>query len=317
MSWTHSDFLDVSPDVEVDHRYLTDAEIAALPPGAYYKKKDRIARHRFAKFVLTSGDTELVCEAVDDRGYWRIEADELSRIARAAGIEQATAQEVLEALGLCGRVLAPDASLPDGVVRVPQSPEDIQSLYADYTDMHAQGHFDSDSPDLDRLELLTSWVADGVRTLDLGCNSGSFGVPLIARGCEVHGVDLSEQLVAAARARGVLAIRCWAEETPYEAGEFDAVICAELLEHALDPLKILREARRVLRADGLLIGSVPHADGPWGHEDMGHHPEHLWALEQNDLERMLQTCGFAPLEFRQQTHGTDVPIGLAFRATAV
>ena len=42
MSWTHSDFLDVSPDVEVDHRYLTDAEIAALPPGVYYKKKDRI-----------------------------------------------------------------------------------------------------------------------------------------------------------------------------------------------------------------------------------------------------------------------------------
>lgn len=315
--WSHSTFLDSAPNASIDHRYLAKDEIAGLAVGVYFKKKDRLTRHRFAKFELADSARQLIGEAVDDRGHWRMEADELARVGRAAGITQSDHERILEQLGLAGLVLPPNAGLPAGEVRPPESPDDIERLYADYTDMHAQGHFDADSPDLDRLQLLTSWVSAGTRILDLGCNSGAFGERLIPKGCEVHGVDLSGPLVAAACARGVVAIKCWAENTPYASGMFDAVICAELLEHALDPNAILREARRVMRNGGLLIGSIPHASGPWGHEDIGYHPEHLWALEQTDLERMLVESAFAPIEFRVLNHGMPGPVGLAFRAEAV
>jgi hypothetical protein len=69
-------------------------------------------------------------------------------------------------------------------------------------------------------------------------------------------------------------------------------------------------------AGGLLVGSVPHAHGPWGHEDMGHHPEHLRALEEAELRTMLSDCGFRDVEFCVQEHGTGAPVGLAFRARA-
>ena len=256
-------------------------------------------------------------EAVDDRGHWRLEAHELARIAVAANIScNADNAALLVALGLSDVMLAPEAPLPAGALRAPNSWTDIEQLYTNYTDMHAQGHFDADSPDLDRLQLLTSWIPESARTLDLGCNSGAFGEVLIAKGCEVHGVDLSEALVQTARSRGVNAIRCWAEQTPYGVGEFDAVICAELLEHALDPIRILIEARRVLTPGGLLVGSVPHADGPWGHEDIGHHPEHLWALDEVQLRKMLLEARFHRIDFCDQWHGTDRPVGLAFRAHA-
>ncbi|WP_207843886.1 class I SAM-dependent methyltransferase [Williamsia soli] len=316
-SWSHSDFLNQAPNLTEDHRYLTRQEIQKIPVGVFYKKKDVLTRHRFIKFILSRGGEVILCEAVDDRGFWRINTKELERIAIECGVRAGVSEiAILGELGLQGVVLPSDVEIPRGNIGTPESRHDIERLYADYTDMHAQGHFDQDSPDLDRLELLTSWVPDGARTLDLGCNSGAFGAALLTKNCEVHGVDLSYALVEEARGRGVNAIRCWAEDTPYPAEMFGAVICAELLEHALNPLEILVEARRVLISGGILVGSVPHAHGPWGHEDMGHHPEHLWALEQSDLERMFDSAGFTAAQFLIQTHGTAHPIGLAFKARA-
>ncbi len=58
---------------------------------------------------------------------------------------------------------------------------------------------------------------------------------------------------------------------------FDAVICAEMLEHVPDPLRVIHEAYRVLRAHGVLLMTVPflfpiHAD-PY---DYCRYTDHYW-----------------------------------------
>jgi hypothetical protein len=205
--WKHSKILDVPPDLAQDHRYLARSEIVALPVGVFYKKKDLLTRHRFARFTLSQGRTAFTFEAIDDRGHWRVAGDELARMIESVGLTDHFAPEqALAEVGLDGIVLLPDAPLPEGAIEPPKSELDIEQLYNGYTDMHAQGHFDHDSPDLDRLELLTSWIPEGVRVLDLGCNSGAFGAALIPKGCDVHGVDLSAALVVQANLRGVNAI---------------------------------------------------------------------------------------------------------------
>jgi SAM-dependent methyltransferase len=46
---------------------------------------------------------------------------------------------------------------------------------------------------------------------------------------------------------------------PYEEGKFDLVIFAEIIEHLLsDPCRVLREIKRVLRLDGVLILTTPN-----------------------------------------------------------
>ena len=46
---------------------------------------------------------------------------------------------------------------------------------------------------------------------------------------------------------------------PYADGEFDLVIFAEIIEHLLnDPCKVLREIKRVLKPDGVLIVTTPN-----------------------------------------------------------
>ena len=50
-----------------------------------------------------------------------------------------------------------------------------------------------------------------------------------------------------------------AENLPFKEDEFDTVVSFETLEHLNDPTRALAEFRRVLRSDGILIGSVPTA----------------------------------------------------------
>lgn len=68
-----------------------------------------------------------------------------------------------------------------------------------------------------------------------------------------------------------------AAHLPCKYGSFDAVICAELLEHVHDPLAVLREVYGVLQSQGIVLISAPflhqiHAD-PY---DYGRYTDHYW-----------------------------------------
>lgn len=87
---------------------------------------------------------------------------------------------------------------------------------------------------------------------------------------------------------------CDASTTPFSENSFDAVICAELLEHVRDPRRVLLEVSRILRPGGKLIASVPflfpiHGDP----EDYGRYTDHFWQME-------LEGCGFSNIVLVKQ-----------------
>ncbi len=49
------------------------------------------------------------------------------------------------------------------------------------------------------------------------------------------------------------------ERIPLEDDSVDIVLCNQVLEHVIDPHVSCREMHRILRKDGMFIGSVPHA----------------------------------------------------------
>jgi SAM-dependent methyltransferase len=51
-----------------------------------------------------------------------------------------------------------------------------------------------------------------------------------------------------------------AEALPFEQGSFDVVVLEQVLEHLINPVRAVREAKRVLRNDGLLCIGVPDAE---------------------------------------------------------
>lgn len=92
----------------------------------------------------------------------------------------------------------------------------------------------------------------GRRVLDVGCGGGLVAEALARCGAEVTGLDVSERALAVARAHaasGGLRIRYEvgrAEALPFADGGFDAVICADCLEHVDDLERVISEVSRVL-----------------------------------------------------------------------
>ena len=112
------------------------------------------------------------------------------------------------------------------------------------------------------LRLVTSVVNEVERMLDLGCGDGEItmflGEKLKAK--EVYGVDIREEAVSIASHRGVRAYRLDLnnEDLPFPDEFFDLVTSLEVIEHLVNPDRMLREARRVLRKGGHLLISTPN-----------------------------------------------------------
>jgi ubiquinone/menaquinone biosynthesis C-methylase UbiE len=119
-----------------------------------------------------------------------------------------------------------------------------------------------------RVELFVALAAlgPGRTALELGCGTGLFTARVAACGASVQGIDLSPDLLAAARARtaGLANVRLTcgnAEQTPYAAGTFDAVYGSSVLHH-LDLDRALAEMARVLKPGGLLAFAEPNIVNP-------------------------------------------------------
>jgi len=102
-------------------------------------------------------------------------------------------------------------------------------------------------------------IPEGAKVLDIGCNSGEF-MRLLAekRHCDVTGVDVSAPVLEIAKKKGLKVVLCDADKLPFADKTFDVVTLMETLEHFNDPLPYLREIKRVLKKDGILLGSCPH-----------------------------------------------------------
>lgn len=103
----------------------------------------------------------------------------------------------------------------------------------------------------------------GERILDVATGTGMVAMALARSGAAVVGLDQSEQMLDAARARAagggpgaaIELVHGEAERLPFEDGSFDALTFTYLLRYVDDPAATLRELARVVRPGGR-IGSI-------------------------------------------------------------
>ncbi len=107
--------------------------------------------------------------------------------------------------------------------------------------------------------MLDEHVRPGAAVLDLGGFDGSVTEHLLARGANVTLIDLDEDGVAQAVARGLDGVVASATEIPFPPRSFDVVVCCDLLPCIPVDLheQVFREISRVLKPDGRLIMTIP------------------------------------------------------------
>lgn len=131
--------------------------------------------------------------------------------------------------------------------------------------------------------------------LDVASGDGAIASLVAPRARSVTCLDISERVVGAARKRladlaHVRFVHGDMHELPFEAASFDAVLLMNCLTYAQNPPQVVREAARVIRPCGLLVGVTlakhEHTSSvtPFGHVNQG--------VEPSELRGWLTDAGF-------------------------
>ncbi len=134
----------------------------------------------------------------------------------------------------------------------------------------------------ERRDVETLVPKDALKILDVGCGEGILGRRLLAKGArEVIGIELTPDVCERAKNNltGVLCGNVEKIDLSFDEGYFDCMIFADILEHLIDPLSMLKKLRNNLSGSGVVVASIPNvryygilsmlAQGRWKYEDFG------------------------------------------------
>lgn len=145
----------------------------------------------------------------------------------------------------------------------------------------------------------------GRRILDVGCASGALGAALKAAGAaHVAGVEQHPEAVRRARLSldRVVEGDILTAELPFQPGEFDYIIFADVLEHLPTPEAALQRYLTFLAEGGAVVVSVPNMRfylillrllfDRWSYVDSGIRDRtHLRIFTRRSLETLVASCG--------------------------
>jgi 2-polyprenyl-3-methyl-5-hydroxy-6-metoxy-1,4-benzoquinol methylase len=158
-----------------------------------------------------------------------------------------------------------------------------------------------------RSELLPLIPETAKRVLDVGCGQGMLGEALFHRGAEiVVGVEKEPEAAQGARKRLTQVIGEDVETLAPRLvpGYFDAIICADVLEHLVDPWDVLKRLAQCLSRNGYLVASIPNTrylalidhlvNGHWTYQSSGLLDKtHLRFFTLSEIKEMFSKAGLS------------------------
>ena len=158
-----------------------------------------------------------------------------------------------------------------------------------------------------RDDLIRFIPPDTRRILEVGCAEGETGKALREKGFEeIVGIEVNEEVAKkGSRYYNPLLIGDVEKmRLPFEEGHFDCILYGDVLEHLIDPWKVLREHSTLLRSGGTIVCSIPNIrhyrivkklvfKGKWEYEGDGILDRtHLRFFTIHSFRRMLEEAGF-------------------------
>jgi 2-polyprenyl-3-methyl-5-hydroxy-6-metoxy-1,4-benzoquinol methylase len=140
--------------------------------------------------------------------------------------------------------------------------------------------------------------------LDLGCGQGALMRLALAYGYrDVMGVDLSDEMLAVARADGLTVTKDdlmrFLERAPEQ--QWSVVSAFDVVEHFSkeDGFRILCKIRSMLRPGGICLLKLPNASSPWGAHVHASDLTHEMFYTRYSIAQLANLAGFAETGLRE------------------
>jgi len=137
------------------------------------------------------------------------------------------------------------------------------------------------------------------RLLDVGCGDGGFLSIMRRAGWDVAGIEPDPAAADVARQRHPESmIAQTLDEAQIADASVDVVTLSHVIEHAIDPIRLLRECRRVLKPEGKIVILTPNLGGQ-GHRLFQQAwvpldpPRHLYLFRSSTLGYCCKQAGFS------------------------
>jgi predicted TPR repeat methyltransferase len=164
--------------------------------------------------------------------------------------------------------------------------------YAPAFEEHLTHGVNYQGPQLLRAAVAGDAEAQGLDVLDLGCGTGLCGLAFRDLARTLTGVDLSANMLARARARGIYDQLIHGELLDVlraAAGAFDLILAADVFIYVGDLAPVFSAAAAALRAGGRFAFVVEADDGT----DYVLRPTRRYAHPPEYLRGLARSCGFA------------------------
>ena len=142
--------------------------------------------------------------------------------------------------------------------------ESLQQVYTEHHDKRRKPDFAINEER--RGQILREWIGTGKTVCDLGCRDGQLTSHYL-HGNSVVGCEIDPEAAARAGDKGItVRMTDLNQALDFQDGAFDVVCACEVLEHLPYWDISVREAVRILRPGGKLIGTIPisyHVTDRW------------------------------------------------------
>jgi 2-polyprenyl-3-methyl-5-hydroxy-6-metoxy-1,4-benzoquinol methylase len=132
-------------------------------------------------------------------------------------------------------------------------------------------------------------LKQNLRILDAGCGSGNTTLELKKFG-NVYGIDFSFSALRYAKNRGInKVVQSSSYDLPFLSNTFDVITILDVLEHIEDDSRVLKELKRILKQDGIILITVPAFQFLWSDHDTA--LSHFRRYNHKNLHKIVTQSG--------------------------
>lgn len=137
--------------------------------------------------------------------------------------------------------------------------------------------------------------------LDVGCGGGGSIKTMEKRGWRGVGIDFDEKAIENAKKKGLDVRVGDLISQKFPSDYFDAILMNHVIEHLPNPKEVLRECRRVLKKNGVLVAITPNSNSrgfsKYGKSWRGlETPTHLQVFSVTSLGKIAEDAGFSSVK---------------------